>query len=215
MDDRQNRTNLFEFLKLLQRGEFKEIQAVRKIIQNLTNIIDKTLKPSIVLISIYDRDTEFLIPFSISNPELKKEEFEIELETFESNNPFADIFTTSTPIWIQMESVSDKFELKKKFMDMGINEIITKPLLHNNLNRRPGRKPDPLYHHLWNLGYWPPVARDSWVERCQTTVVRRRGGGGNVPAGAVPRDIGRGVPSTERLPSRLALRHAASIRDST
>ncbi|MHA1815526.1 MAG: hypothetical protein ACTSX1_05935, partial [Candidatus Heimdallarchaeaceae archaeon] len=72
MDDYHTKTNLFEFLKLLQRGEFKEVKVVLEIIQNLTRIIEKTLNPSFVLINFYDQETQLLIPFSVSSADVKK-----------------------------------------------------------------------------------------------------------------------------------------------
>ncbi|MCG3223569.1 MAG: hypothetical protein H7647_03815, partial [Candidatus Heimdallarchaeota archaeon] len=74
MDDYHTKTNLFEFLKLLQRGELKEIKGVLEIIQNLSSIIEKTLNPSLVLINFYDQETQLLVPFSISGADIKKEE---------------------------------------------------------------------------------------------------------------------------------------------
>ncbi|MHA1482447.1 MAG: hypothetical protein ACTSQC_09825 [Candidatus Heimdallarchaeaceae archaeon] len=132
MDDYHNKTNLFEFLKLLQRGEFKEIKGVLEIIKNLSSIIEKTLAPSIVLINFYDQEKQLLIPFSVSGTEIQKEELELEMDAFESDNPYTDIFTSSTPIWVEMDSLSDKFELKEKLTEKGISAAIITPLIYDN-----------------------------------------------------------------------------------
>ena len=132
MDDYHNKTNLFEFLKLLQRGEFKEIKGVLEIIKNLSSIIEKTLDPSIVLINFYDQEKQLLIPFSVSGTEIQKEELELEMDAFESDNPYTDIFTSSTPIWVEMDSLSDKFELKEKLTEKGISAAIITPLIYDN-----------------------------------------------------------------------------------
>ncbi|MHA1346527.1 MAG: hypothetical protein ACTSVO_02765 [Candidatus Heimdallarchaeaceae archaeon] len=132
MDDYHTKTNLFEFLKLLQRGEFKEVKVVLEIIQNLTRIIEKTLNPSFVLINFYDQETQLLIPFSVSSADVKKEELEFEMDVFESDNPYSDIFTSSKPIWIQVDAISDKFELKEILIEKGIKEAIITPLIYDN-----------------------------------------------------------------------------------
>jgi len=132
MDDYHTKTNLFEFLKLLQRGEFKEVKVVLEIIQNLTRIIEKTLNPSFVLINFYDQETQLLIPFSVSSADVKKEELEFEMDVFESDNPYSDIFTSSKPIWIQVDAISDKFELKEILTEKGIKEAIITPLIYDN-----------------------------------------------------------------------------------
>ncbi|MHA1201970.1 MAG: sensor histidine kinase [Candidatus Heimdallarchaeaceae archaeon] len=132
MDDYHTEANLFEFLKLLQRGELKEIKGVLEIIQNLSSIIEKTLNPSLVLINFYDQETQLLVPFSISGADIKKEELEFEMDAFESDNPYSDIFTSSKPIWVQMDTLSDKFELKEKLIEKGISEAIITPLFYNN-----------------------------------------------------------------------------------
>ena len=132
MDDYHTKTNLFEFLKLLQRGEFKEVKVVLEIIQNLTRIIEKTLNPSFVLINFYDQETQLLIPFSVSSADVKKEELEFEMDVFESDNPYSDIFTSSKPIWIQIDAISDKFELKEILTEKGIKEAIITPLIYDN-----------------------------------------------------------------------------------
>ncbi len=132
MDDYHTKTNLFEFLKLLQRGEFKEIKGVLEIFQGLSKIIEKTLNPSLVLINFYDQETQLLIPFSVSSADVKKEEFEFEMDPFESDNPYADIFTSSKPIWVQTDSLSEEFELKAKLTEKGIKEAIITPLIHDN-----------------------------------------------------------------------------------
>ena len=134
MDDYHNKTNLFEFLKLLQRGEFKEIKGVLEIIQNLSSIIEKTLDPSLVLINFYDQEKQLLVPFSVSGTEIKKEELELEMDAFESDNPYTDIFTSSKPIWVQVDELSDKFELKEKLTEKGINAAIITPLFYDNTN---------------------------------------------------------------------------------
>jgi len=132
MGDQNTKTNLFEFLKLLQRGELREIKGVLEIIQNLSGIIEKTLNPSIVLINFYDQETQLLIPFSVSGVEVKKEELEFEMDAFESDNPYSEIFTSSKPIWVQMDSLSDKFKLKEKLTEKGISEAIITPLTYDN-----------------------------------------------------------------------------------
>ncbi|MCK4896827.1 MAG: hypothetical protein KAS47_08460, partial [Candidatus Heimdallarchaeota archaeon] len=132
MDDYNNKTNLFEFLKLLQRGEFKEIKGVLEIIKNLSSIIEQTLNPSLVLINFYDQEKQLLIPFSISGTEVQKEELELEMDAFESDNPYTDIFTSSKPIWVQVDSLSDKFELKEKLIEKGISAAIITPLIYDN-----------------------------------------------------------------------------------
>ncbi len=132
MDDYHTKTNLFEFLKLLQRGELKEIKGVLEIIQNLSSIIEKTLNPSLVLINFYDQETQLLVPFSISGADIKKEELEFEMDAFESDNPYSDIFTSSKPIWVQMDTLSNKFALKEKLIEKGISEAIITPLFYDN-----------------------------------------------------------------------------------
>ncbi len=132
MDDYHNKTNLFEFLKLLQRGEFKEIKGVLEIIKNLSIIIEKTLDPSIVLINFYDQEKQLLIPFSVSGSEVQKEELELEMDAFDSDNPYTDIFTSSKPIWVEMDSLSDRFELKEKLTEKGISAAIITPLIYDN-----------------------------------------------------------------------------------
>lgn len=134
MDDYHNKTNLFEFLKLLQRGELKEIKGVLEIIQNLSNIIEKTLNPSLVLINFYDQEKQLLIPFSVSGTDVKKEELVLEVDAFESDNPYSDIFNSPKPIWVQVDSLSDNFELKEKLTEKGISEAIITPLIYNDTN---------------------------------------------------------------------------------
>ncbi|MBY8999496.1 MAG: HAMP domain-containing histidine kinase [Candidatus Heimdallarchaeota archaeon] len=132
MDDSQSKNNLFEFLKLLQKGELEEIKGILKIIRNLSSIIEKTLSPSLVLINFYEQESQMLKPFSISGVEVKKEDLEFEMDVFESDNPYSDLFTSSNPVWVQIDSISDSFVLKETLTNIGIKEAIIVPLIYND-----------------------------------------------------------------------------------
>lgn len=132
MDDHHTRSNLFEFIKILQKGELKENKKVRDIIHNFCSVIEKTLTPSIILVNFYDQDSQLLTPFILTDTIGKMEDFEFEMDVFDSDNPYSDLFTSSNPIWVQTEAVSDSFELKDMLKLRGISEAIITPLIYES-----------------------------------------------------------------------------------
>ncbi|MCG3221367.1 MAG: HAMP domain-containing histidine kinase, partial [Candidatus Heimdallarchaeota archaeon] len=124
--------NLTEFIKLLLGGELDEDRRKIMILQNLCKTILNTLNPSIVIISLYDQENQFLTPFFMTDDSLDIEILKTEVDVFDSDNPYTELFSTSNATWLKVSELSDKFPIKKALKDAGVSEVILTPILYEN-----------------------------------------------------------------------------------
>ena len=132
MVDNQIIDNLTEFIKLLLSGELDEDRKKIMILQNLCKTVLNTLSPSMVVISLYDQENQFLTPFFMTDDIFDTEILRIEIDMFDTNNPYTELFTTSNATWMKVTDLSDEFKLKETLKDAGISEIILTPILYEN-----------------------------------------------------------------------------------
>ncbi|MHA2308868.1 MAG: hypothetical protein ACXABJ_06305 [Candidatus Heimdallarchaeaceae archaeon] len=124
--------NLTEFIKLLLGGELDEDRRKIMILQNLCKTILNTLNPSIVIISLYDQENQFLTPFFMTDDSFDMEILKTEVDVFDSDNPYTELFTTSNATWLNISDLSDKFPIKNALKDAGVSEVILTPILYEN-----------------------------------------------------------------------------------
>ncbi|MCG3226242.1 MAG: PAS domain-containing protein [Candidatus Heimdallarchaeota archaeon] len=124
--------NLTEFIKLLLGGELDEDRRKIMILQNLCKTILNTLNPSIVIISLYDQENQFLTPFFMTDDSFDMEILKTEVDVFDSDNPYTELFTTSNASWLKVSDLSDKFPIKNALKDAGVSEVILTPILYEN-----------------------------------------------------------------------------------
>jgi K+-sensing histidine kinase KdpD len=126
---------LEEFLQLLKNNELADSRERMDIILRIANSIRNSLDPAIVLVCEYNSENLSLTPFCLTSEHAKFEGVEIEIDFFDdSNDPFAEAFSGSELTWATLEQISDNFEYKRVFKELGVVDIIISPLVMNDRN---------------------------------------------------------------------------------
>ena len=124
--------NLSEFIKLLLGGELDEDRRKITILQNLSKTILNTLNPVIVILSLYDQEKQLLIPFFMTEDIFDAETLKTEVDLFDSDNPYTELFTTANTAWFKITDISNNIPIKKVLKDKGVSEVILTPILYEN-----------------------------------------------------------------------------------
>ncbi len=129
LEENQTTDSLTEFINLLLKRELDGIDRKIVILQNLCMLIKKSLNPSVVSFKLYDQGTQFLTPLYICEGKITKDKLEFELDAFDEENPYSNLFTATNAIWESVSNISNHFELKKTLEKEGITEIIMAPII--------------------------------------------------------------------------------------
>jgi len=132
MEENQLSNNVIEFIKLLLNSELDENKKRIMILNNMCNLILNSLNPSTIVISFYDQENQLLSPFIISDTVIEKEHLITEVDVFDSDNPYTELFTTTNPTWLQVTDIPEDFAMRNPLTDAGITEVILTPILFDN-----------------------------------------------------------------------------------
>ncbi len=126
---------LEEFLQLLKNNELANSREKQDIILKIAQSIKNSVKPAIILVSEYNSENLSLVPFCLTDEHAGLEEVEIEIDFFDdSGDPFAEAFSGSKLTWATLDQISDKFEYKHIFQELGVVDIIISPLVIDDCN---------------------------------------------------------------------------------
>ena len=121
--------SLTEFIKILIKRELEGIDRKIVILQNLCMLIKKSLSPCIISFKLYNQETQILTPLYVCDNKISKDKLEFELDAFDAENPYSNLFTVNNAIWESVSNISNEFELKKTLEEEGIDEVIMSPIV--------------------------------------------------------------------------------------
>ncbi len=135
MEDNLVSDTLEEFLLLLKNNEIADSRKRNNMLLKIAKSLKNTLDPAIIIISYYNSENLSLVPFCVTDEQTKFDNLEIEIDFFDdSKDPFAEAFSSSELTWATLEQISDNFDYKRVFHEMGVVDIIISPLVSNARN---------------------------------------------------------------------------------
>lgn len=128
MDENLVTESLVEFLKLLANGDLLDSRIKISMIQRASRAIKNALDPVLILVSYYDHENQFLYPICIEEELIAKSNLEIEMDAFDPQNPYTEVFAQSDIAWFPTDAIAEGNNYKVFLKNQNISDFIVCPM---------------------------------------------------------------------------------------
>ncbi|MCE7740729.1 MAG: HAMP domain-containing histidine kinase [Candidatus Heimdallarchaeota archaeon] len=128
MDEDLVTESLVEFLKLLANGDLLNSRIKISMIQRASRAIKNALDPVLILVSYYDHENQFLYPLCIEEEQITKSNLEIEMDAFDPENPYTEVFAQSDTAWFPTDAIAEGNNYKVFLKSQNISDFIVCPM---------------------------------------------------------------------------------------
>ncbi|MCE7748687.1 MAG: PAS domain-containing sensor histidine kinase [Candidatus Heimdallarchaeota archaeon] len=128
MDEDLVTESLVEFLKLLANGDLLDSRIKISMIQRASRAIKNALDPVLILVSYYDHENQFLYPICIEEEQIAKSNLEIEMDAFDPENPYTEVFAQSDIAWFPTDAIAEGNNYKVFLKNQNISDFIVCPM---------------------------------------------------------------------------------------
>ncbi|MHA1516244.1 MAG: hypothetical protein ACTSPF_11975, partial [Candidatus Heimdallarchaeaceae archaeon] len=128
MDEDLVTESLVEFLKLLANGDLLDSRIKISMIQRASRVIKNALDPVLILVSYYDHENQFLYPLCIEEEQIAKSNLEIEMDAFDPENPYTEVFAQSDIAWFPTDAIAEGNNYKVFLKSQNISDFIVCPM---------------------------------------------------------------------------------------
>lgn len=128
MDEDLVTESLVEFLKLLANGDLLDSRVKISMIQRASLAIKNALDPVLILVSYYDHENQFLYPLCIEEEQIAKSNLEIEMDAFDPENPYTEVFAQSDIAWFPIDAIAEGNNYKVFLKSQNISDFIVCPM---------------------------------------------------------------------------------------
>ena len=134
MDENLVPESIVEFLSMLSKGELIDSRSKKTMIQRTCRIIKNVIEPVLILVSYYDHENQMLRPLFVENEQILKNELEIEMDAFDEENPYTDVFAQSDITWFNVDSIKEEQGYINFLRSKQISESIVCPMYFGDIS---------------------------------------------------------------------------------
>ncbi|GAG69382.1 unnamed protein product [marine sediment metagenome] len=133
MEDNLETEPIVEFLKLLSNGDLLDSRTKTIMIQRACRAIKNALDPASILVNYYDHENQLLKPLCILEESTIPKNLEIEMDAFDSENPYTDVFAQADIGWFSVEGIADEQDFKVLLRSQNVSDFIICPMYFGDI----------------------------------------------------------------------------------